>query len=108
MNQEDKQQVKQIIQDELSNFIVSDRYVFQKHIQLFDGKNIQIAKGTGTQIGTEITQKLSFYGVTPVDQPITVANPSDGGPLYNQTQNQEVVNAVNGLIARLKELGLIA
>jgi len=34
-----------------------------------DAKNIIFDTGTGTQIGTAATQKLSFYGVTPIVQP---------------------------------------
>ena len=63
-----EEQIREIIQDELSNLIVSDRYTFQKLIQIFDGRNIQLGKGTGTKFGTETTQKLSFWGKTPLAQ----------------------------------------
>ena len=77
MTQEDQNQVREIIRQELSTFILSDRYVFQKHIQLFDGKNIQVAKGTGTQIGTEAAQKITFHGATPCIQADAIASPSE-------------------------------
>lgn len=91
------EEVKQIVKNELSNILKLDRYVFDKHLQLLDKRNIQIGRTTGTKIGTATDQKLGFYGKTPVDQPATVAN--SGG---------DDATAVNAIISRLKELGLIA
>lgn len=65
------------------------------------------AAGTGTlrgfKIGTATTSLLGFYGVTPVDQPATVADPAGGG-----TIDTEARTAINAIIDRLQELGLIA
>jgi len=44
-----------------------------------------------------------FYGVTPVDQPATIADPSGGG-----TQDSQARVAIEAIIDRLQELGLIA
>ena len=87
----------------LGSFIYSDRFIFQRNLQLQDGRNIQLATGTGSKIGTAITQKLSFYGVTPVDQPATVTDPSGG-----LTVDAESRTAINAIIDRIQELGLIA
>ena len=57
----------------LSILIFSDRYVLQKDLQFQDGRRIQFGTGTGTRIGTATGQLLSFYGVTPVDQPVAVS-----------------------------------
>lgn len=60
----------------INALVFSDRYVFQRDIELFDGRNIQLASGTGTKIGTAATQKLGFFGATPVVQqaaPTTLA-----------------------------------
>lgn len=73
MNEE---QVRQIIRDELSALLGSDRYTFQKHIQMFDGRNIQIARGTGTQIATAADQKIAFHGASPVVQAGFISSPS--------------------------------
>jgi len=81
----------------------SDRYTFQRLVQILDGRNIQLGKTTGTKIGTETSQKLAFFGVTPVDQPATVSDPSGGG-----TQDAEARTAIIAVIDRLQELGLIA
>lgn len=85
------------------DFVGVDKYTFQKHIQVFDGRHIQVGKGTGTKIGTEATQKLGFYGATPVDQPATISDPSGG-----VTQDAQARNAIDAIIDRLQELGLIA
>jgi len=57
----------------------------------------------GVKIGSATTSLLGFYGVTPVDQPATVTDPTGGG-----TQDAEARTAINAIIDRLQELGLIA
>ena len=64
----DEQQVRQIIKEELSGLFGSDRYTFQRKLQIFDGRNIQLGLGTGTKIGTSALQKLGFWNATPVVQ----------------------------------------
>ena len=104
----DEQQVRKLIREELSGLFASDRYVFQKLIQILDGRNIQLGRTNGTKIGTAIDQLLGFYGKTPVNQPDTVADAATQGGTYSQTNVQSITDAVNAVIARLKELGLIA
>jgi hypothetical protein len=57
----------------------------------------------GIKIGSATSSLLGFYGVTPVDQPATVADPAGGG-----TVDTEARTAINAIIDRLQELGLIA
>jgi hypothetical protein len=57
----------------------------------------------GLKIGDATTALLGFYGVTPVDQPATVTDPTGGG-----TIDAEARTAINAIIDRLQELGLIA
>jgi hypothetical protein len=64
--------------------------------------------GTGTalrgiKIGSATSSLLGFYGATPVDRPATVADPTGGG-----TVDAEARTAINDIIDRLQELGLIA
>jgi hypothetical protein len=65
------------------------------------------AGGTGTlrgiKIGSATSSLLGFYGATPVDRPATVADPAGGG-----TVDTEARTAINDIIDRLQELGLIA
>ena len=67
------------------------------------GKNIVLSASTGTKIGTSTGQLIGFYNATPVDQPATVADPAGGA-----TVDAESRTAINALIDRLQELGLIA
>ena len=57
----------------------------------------------GLTIGGASTSLLGFYGATPVDQPDTIADPAGGG-----TIDAEARTAINTIIDRLQELGLIA
>ena len=57
----------------------------------------------GVRIGGASTSLLGFYGATPVDQPDTIADPAGGG-----TIDAEARTAINTIIDRLQELGLLA
>jgi hypothetical protein len=94
MNEE---QIRQIIREEISSLFKKDRFTFNKNLDIQD-KNIILGKILGTKIGTETTQKLGFYGVTPVDKPETVAN---------ATTAVDVIPRCNEIRDRLQELGLI-
>ena len=104
----DENKVRIIIREELRDFISTDRYTFHKVVQFLDGRNIQLGKTTGTKIGTETSQKLAFYGNTPVNQPETVADPTNQTSNYVQADVQSIVGKVNEIIDKLQELGLIA
>lgn len=70
---------------------------------------IQVTAGSaggtlrGLRIGGAATSLLGFYGATPVDRPDTIADPAGGG-----TIDAEARTAINTIIDRLQELGLIA
>lgn len=70
---------------------------------------IEVTAGTaggtlrGLRIGGAATSLLGFYGATPVDRPDTIADPAGGG-----TIDAEARTAINTIIDRLQELGLIA
>ena len=95
-----KQQVR-VLEGMLSVLIFTDRYVFQKNIQLQDGRNIQVSGGTGTKIGTATSQKLSVYGVTPVVQASAIGAPSGG-----VTQDTEARTAINSIRTALTNFGI--
>ena len=99
-----EEQTRQIIRQELAGLIQIDKNVFTKKIQILDGRNIQVGRTTGTQIGTASDQKLGFYGVTPVDKPETILDPSGAGTAGVDTPAR---TAINTIIDRLQELGLI-
>jgi hypothetical protein len=85
-------------------------------ITMLDAANIVLNTTTGTKIGTATGQKLGFYNKTPVDQPITVADAVTqditGGDTVDKTKTTSDLtsckNAINAIIDRLQELGLIA
>ena len=88
----DELKIRQIVKEELSILVKSDRFVFEKLIQVLDGRNIKLGTGTGTKIGTSggsSGQKIGFFNATPVVQQTGVA-----------------VSAV-GIHAALVNLGLI-
>jgi len=90
-----------------TNFV--DKVVHEKPLYLRDnlfikdGLNLATGTSTGLKIGTSTSNKIGFYGVTPVDQPATVTDPSGG-----VTIDSEARTAIIAVIDRLQELGLVA
>lgn len=76
---------------------------FNGNLFVKDGSTISTGGTTGLKIGNSTTEKIGFYGETPVDQPATVSDPSGGA-----TQDAEARTAISTVIDRLQELGLIA
>jgi hypothetical protein len=64
-----------------------------------DAIDIAFNTTTGTKIGTATTQKLSFYGATPIVQGASVADATDAATAITQ---------LNALISRIEATGLIA
>ncbi len=108
MTFEDEQRVRRIIQEELSTWIMTDRFVFQKHLQLFDGKNIQVGNGTGSSFGTESTQKISLYGETPVIQASAIASPTGGGSGVGDAIDLAARQAIDLIRTALTNIGITA
>ncbi len=107
MTPQQEQRLK-YVEQLLETLVKSDRYVFDKTLQLSDGRKIQLGRSTGTTIGTAADQKLSFYGVTPVVQAGSITTPSSAGSSYSQSQANAVVTAVTAIITALKNAGLTA
>lgn len=96
-------EVRQIIRDELQELLASDRYIFHKKIQILDGRSIQVGKTNGTKIGTESTQKMGFYGVTPVVQASAITSPSGGATVDSQART-----AIDAIRTALTNIGITA
>lgn len=97
-----------VLEDRLNMLERSDRYQLQKLLQIWDGRNIQLGTTTGTQIGTGATQKLAFFGATPIAQPAeaAVANVQSGA--YVQADVQSIADLANSLRTTLHNYGLTA
>jgi hypothetical protein len=98
-----KEEIRQIIREELRDLIRAESYTFQKHLQIFNGRNITVGTGVGTKIATEATQKIGLYGTTPTVQQSKINDPSGGG-----TQDSEARTAINAIIDALETLGITA
>jgi len=94
-------EVRAIVRSELQEFLASDRYIFSKHVQFLDGRNIQAGRGTGTKIGTAADQKIGFFGTTPVVQASAISAPAGGG-----TVDAEARTAINTIRTVLQAIGL--
>ena len=98
-----EQQVRNIIRDELSDFITNERYIFQKHLQIFNGRNIQFGRTNGTKFGTATDQKISFHNAVPVIQASHIADPAGGA-----TTDAEARTAINDILVVLENKGFVA
>jgi hypothetical protein len=103
-----EEQVKKLILEVLQDLIGNNRYTFQKNLQIFDGRNIQLGRTTGTIIGTEgynnagdVGQKLGFFGATPVIQQAHVGNPNGGA-----VQDSQARGAIIAILSNLENYGL--
>lgn len=96
-------EVRQIVRDELSSFMLTDRFYFASNLQIRDGINVILSGTTGTKIGTAATQKLGFFGATPVVRQNSIAAPSGGTTVDSQART-----AIASIIAEIKSLGLTA
>lgn len=108
-----KQQVDQI-QQILNVLVKSDRYTFQKDIQMLEERNIQVGKSKGTQIGTEAAQKVSLHGVAPTIQQSKINDPTVSAVTGGDTVSASAIatnftntsNAIDAIIDVLEAKGL--
>jgi hypothetical protein len=76
---------------------------FGTSLIMSDGANIVLNTTNGTQIGTSTSQKLAFYGTTPIIQQDHIADPSGGTTVDTQARD-----TINSILAQLATLGLQA
>jgi hypothetical protein len=77
-----------------------------------DGVDIVVGSSVGTKLGTAASQKLGFFGATPVVRPaaLTASNASAVDALYGAEEQAVIGNLrvrVNELEARLRALGIL-
>ena len=103
-----EQRIRELIREEMASTMA---HVFQKHIQLLDGRNIVIGTTTGTKIATETTQKIGFYGKTPVAQQTTAIDEAAFSELSGTTVNDNTTfggYTIRQVVKALQLLGLLA
>ena len=66
------------------------------------GKQLSDGNPDGTSLGQSASDKISFYGATPVDQGAAVT------ALTTTPTATDIATAVNAIISRLQDVGLIA
>jgi hypothetical protein len=83
----------------------------QNDLTISDTRNIILATTTGTKIGTATTQKLAFYGSTPVSQLTTAVSAATlvggGGTALTDTDTFDGYT-LKQIVAALRQLGLLA
>ena len=105
MDEEQEKRIREIIKEEMEGTFA---YVFSKHIQILDGRNIITGKTTGTKFPQAADQKWAAFGTTPVVQQSAIsAAPSMSGT-YVQSEQVVQCDRITSLIAALKNIGLTA
>lgn len=99
----DEQIIRKIVIEELNNLFGTNDFVFQKNIQILNGKHISLGGSVGTIIGTSATQKLAFHGATPVIQADAITPPTGG-----VTEDTQARTAIGSIITALKNKGITA
>lgn len=92
------------LERQLSILIRSDRYTFQKDIQMQDGRKIITGKSNGLTICSATDQKVGFFGVTPVVQQADIGTLTETG----SDQDSAARATINEVIAVLDAFGFIA
>lgn len=104
------QQLQQEINDLkgiVYQLIRGDRYLFQRDLDIFD-HNIVLHSKLGTRIGTAATQKIGFYGATPVVRQTANTAPSGGGSSDSDAVDVTARTAIGQIRTILNNLGLTA
>ena len=97
LTEEQIREIRQVVADELQPIFGVDRLIFEKNIQIFDGRNIQLGRTIGTKVATATDQKIGFYGVTPIIQASAIGNAAG--------TDAAIINAIRDV---LKDIGITA
>jgi len=87
----------------LISFVKIDKFVIPKDVKMNNGRNFVFSGETGTKFGTDVTQKMSFYGVSPVIQQSTITSPTGGATVDSQSRS-----SINEIKSFLTTIGLTA
>jgi hypothetical protein len=98
-----KEEILQLIRQEMEQIVRFQNPTFEHHINLLNGVDLRVGGETGSRIGTSSTEKLGFYGATPIIRPTAISAPSGGA-----TQDTQARAALTDIITKLSTLGLTA
>ena len=85
-----EEQIIAIIRRELASAYHSGRKIEEKPLtQFLDGRNISFGGGTGTKLGTSVSQKIGFYNKAPAVQQ------TDGAGLTNNVTSGGTTNQID-------------
>jgi len=101
------EEVRTIIREELQ-FMRADKFIFDKQVVLRDGMSIQCGRTNGSSFGTEVGQKLSVYGVTPIIQQGAISSPASPGATYAQSEASSAKTAIDAIRTALINFGITA
>ncbi len=102
MNEEQLEQLRVLIRQEMQILFGSGKIIFDQHIKMVDGKNIEMGINTGSKIGGIDTAKISVYSATPVVRASHIGNPTGG-----LTVDAEARTAINSILTALENFGLV-
>lgn len=97
--------IREIMRQESKELFDKELFTFKKNLKLSKYIDIEFDKVYGSKIGTDSTNKIGFYGVTPVVQQATIADPSGGGVAGVDSSAR---GAINSIIDVLQALGFIS
>lgn len=92
-------EINKLIDARLAHFMKQSKFVFGKPIQIEDGNDITLGQTFGTRIGTAASQKLAFFGKTPIIQYPTgyLIQPTGGATVDNEARAR--IQDINYLLA---------
>jgi len=94
----EQEQLLQNISERLDKLEKSDRYVFEKDLELANGRKILVPT-SGLYLGNAVTDKVGFFGTTPI---VKQAAPSTASGCAGDADTK-----LNSLIADLQNYGLL-
>jgi hypothetical protein len=92
------------LEEEVNRIVRQSKYRFERDVELASGHNIITDTQTGMQIGTTSTQKIGFFGATPVAQQADIGTISEVGT----DQDGAARAVINDIISVLDNMGFTA
>lgn len=93
-----------ILEKQLADLQRGDKHTIGTDIYVSNGRNFHFSTATGTQIGSGTTEKLAFWGATPVAQQAAITSTGGGGTDSDGTAR----TAIDSILIRLRKVGIIA